>query len=137
MKYVLAVCCILICQATLFSQTRTLDSEQIIKRTISTGISEGFDQNILGRMGDAAAVTITKTLAGQTVNSNTIDGVLVILSASFADPELIENVSDREPKTTLFVLRYLDLSARDPRVRERIGETRTHVLQHYKKYLKK
>jgi hypothetical protein len=63
-----------------------------------------------------------------------LDAVLAILAISFADPALVDVAADREPRTTLFVLRHLDLVAPDANERKKIGDTRTYVKQQFEKY---
>jgi len=56
--------------------------EQVIRRMIESGSLEGHDRKVIGGMGDAAAVTVTKVLAGRNLSANDIDSVLVILNSS-------------------------------------------------------
>ncbi len=80
------------------------------------------------RMGDAAAVTLTKILDEQELSAEQIDRVLGIIHMSFERPAIVQAVSDREPKTTLFVLRSLERAASDEHLKARIKEERNFVL---------
>jgi len=82
--------------------------EQVIQRIIEKGAFEGFDQKIIGDMGDAAAVVVTKIIAGKHPSSVNIDSTLVVLTNAFADPLLVNNASDRQPRTTMFVFQALE-----------------------------
>ncbi len=42
--------------------------------------------------------------------------------------------ADHEPRTTLFVLRYLDRFTRDSGLKKEIAETKQYVQQQYAKY---
>ncbi len=106
---------------------QTVSTEEMIRRIIDKGVFEGQMQKHIGRMGDAAAVTVTKVFAGKNLTSNEIDNTLIVLTASFADPRGVEDVSDRQPRTTLFVLRDLESSTRDPELRKRIADIRKYV----------
>ena len=106
------------------------DPERIIRRIVDDGISEGHDQKVIGRLGDAGAVLITKILSDKNLTSKTIDNVLVALEGSFADPALVEVASDREPRTALLLLRYLDISTSDIGLKRRITDTRKHIETH-------
>jgi len=86
------------------------EPEHIIGRIVDTGISEGHDQKVIGRLGDAGAVLVTKILAGRDLTSGTIDNSLVVIEGSFADPSFVESAADRQPRAALLLLRYLDLS---------------------------
>jgi hypothetical protein len=114
---------------------QTLSPEQVIRRIIDTGASEGHDQKIIGGMGDAAAVIVTKILAGRSVGATDIDNVLGVLSSSFADPGMVA-ASDREPRTALFVLRCLDSSTTDTQLKQRIAETKNRILDRFTKYVR-
>jgi hypothetical protein len=116
--------------------SQILNQDQIIKRIIDSGAFEGHDQKIIGGMGDAAAVTVTKALGERKLTSSEADSVLIVLTSAFADPSMVQDVADREPKTTLLVLQYLNLSASDAQLKARIAETRSYVLEHYGKYIK-
>src|SRR5215475_10005494 len=96
--------------------------EAIIKRVIDSGISEGHDQKVIGQLGDGAAVLATKILAGRVPTPTNIDMSLVVLRSAFADPSFVE-ATDREPRTALLLLRYLDLCTNDSTVKQRIAET--------------
>jgi len=107
--------------------------EQVISRMIDTGTLEGHDTKVLGGMGDAAAVTVTKVLAGRSLSTDKIDMVLIVLSRSFGDPRGVAAVPDRKPRTALFVLAYLDSSTKDPELKKRIAHTRKYVQDQYEK----
>jgi hypothetical protein len=106
------------------------DPERIIRRIVDDGISEGHDQKVIGRLGDASAVLITKILSDKNLTSKTIDNVLVVLEGSFAEPALVAIASDREPRTALLLLRYLYISASDTGLKRRIADTRKHIEAH-------
>lgn len=125
MRYALVVLTFLFVGSSVSGQA--LDGAQIIQRIMDSGGSEGHDQKIIGGMGDAAAVIITKILAGRSIRSNDIDNVLLVLNSSFADPRFVTSTSDREPRTAFFVLRCLDLSTNDPKLKQRIAETRERI----------
>src|ERR1700730_4329011 len=107
------------------------DVEHVIRRIVDSGISDGHDQKVIGTMGDAAAVVVTKILAGRNLTALNIDGALVVFESSFAYPHFVSIVADREPRTTLFVLRCLDSSTSDPALKKRIEEAKVYVQQHY------
>jgi hypothetical protein len=83
-KFLLAVAYLIAFSTALSGQLMT--PEQVIRRTLHSGISEGHDQKIIGTMGDAAAVTLIKVLGGTVLTSQDMDLSLVVLSSSFAGP---------------------------------------------------
>lgn len=108
-------------------QTPTVATEDVIRRVITSGGYDGITDKLLSRMGDAVAVQITRIVAGNDLTDNEIDGALAAIHLAFSDPKLVPESSDRTPRATLFVLRYLNLSAHDPAVRARVEETKAFV----------
>src|SRR5712692_8905538 len=82
--------------------------ESEIRRIMQSDGYEGHDEKIIGRMGDRAALAITKVVGNKDLTADDINSILLIIHTSFAAPKIIEIESDREPRTTLFVLKYLD-----------------------------
>lgn len=105
-------------------QTETAP-EQTIRRMMDCGCLEGHDQKILGGMGDGAAVLITKVVAGRSLTDTEMDSILLVLNISFAGTA--QAASDRQPKTALFVLQYLDMITKNLDLKKRISETRKYV----------
>jgi len=101
--------------------------EAVIKRMIDQGSLEGHDQKVLGTTGDAAGVLLTKVLAGKTLTTDQIDTSLLILNMAFADPRMVENASDRQPRTALFVLQAFDRLSEETDLRKRIAQTRAYI----------
>ncbi len=126
----LAICGALILSSLAYSQTGN-DSKHAIKRMFDTGLLDGHDQKLIGRLGDAGAVLVTKTLAGRDLTSDTIDTALVVIAGSFADPSFVEATADRQPRTALLVLRYLDLSTQEAVLKKRIADTGKYVQDRY------
>ena len=83
----------------------------------------------LNRGGDAAAVAITKVVGGKDISSDEIVRILLLIHMSFEAPRIIENQSDRQPRTTLFILKYLSTLPASPELKKKIGETEQFVTQ--------
>ena len=130
MKATTLVICLTIILSALGNAQAGGDPERIIRRIVDGGISEGHDQKVIGPLGDASAVLITKILSDRNLTSQTIDNVLVVLEGSFADPTFVEITSDREPRTALLLLRYLDISTSDIGLKRRIADTRKYIEAH-------
>jgi hypothetical protein len=101
--------------------------EQLIENVIESGGWEGHDAKVIGSMGDAAAVAVTKVLAGRTLGPGEIERALLILNCSFGDPGLVEIPADRAPRTTLFVLRRLDSATSDSGLKAKIAATQKGI----------
>ncbi|MGA7915291.1 MAG: hypothetical protein WCA00_08660 [Candidatus Acidiferrales bacterium] len=108
--------------------------EEVIARSLETGALDGHTIKMAGRMGDASAVAVTRVVADRPLRPEEIQSVLGILTESFADPRLVENPADREPRIALFVLRYLDATTTDTSMRAQIAETLRYILDHFSKY---
>ena len=104
----------------------TLSPEHVIRRIMETGTIEGVDYKMIGELGDATAVAVTRVIAGRNVSKIEAGNVLIILKRAFADPRTVPIKSDREPRTTLFVLSWLESRA-DSELKVRILETRKYV----------
>jgi len=113
---VLAACLALACTLSSSSRAQELDGspEQIVKVALnpkSTVIYTGWMRKQLAPMGDAAAVAITKGLAGERPRADIVDRVLFVIEFAFDSPEAIVNQADQKPKTALFVLAFLNQEA--------------------------
>jgi hypothetical protein len=124
---------ILLCVAC-SAPCQSMSQEQVIRRVIDSGFSEGHDQKLIGGMGDAAAVMVTKILADRKVSPSEADSVLVVLDSAFADPRAISIESDREPRTALFVLHRLESDTIDIQLKQRIGDTKNRILNAFAKF---
>ena len=136
MRATLVICLAVILSALGNTQAGS-DPERIIRRIVDDGISEGHDQKVIGGIGDAGAVLLTKILADRVLTSNTIDNALVVLGEVFADPAFVEIPSDRQPRTALLLLRYLDLSTNDAALKKRITDRTKYVRDRYAASLQK
>jgi hypothetical protein len=112
------------------------DPEQVVRRVINTGMIEGWDQKLLVHLGDAGAVLATKVLADRNLTPKTIGSALIVVENSFAEPKLVEVTADREPRTSLLLFRYLELSTSDAESRKNIVDTRKYVQDRYATFLK-
>jgi hypothetical protein len=104
--------------------------EQVIARIIDSGMFEGHDQKVIGWLGDAAAVIVTKHLSQRHLGQADIDMTLIVLVGAFADPSFVRSEADRQPRTTLLVLRYLELSTDDPKLKTRIADAKKYIEDH-------
>jgi len=104
--------------------------EEAIGRIINSGLLEGHDQKLIGGMGDAAAVIVTKVVGERQPTTGQMDAVLLVLNSAFAE---VRPMAELEPRTALFVLQYLELSTKDPQLKERIARTREYIREQYKK----
>ncbi|HYM11898.1 MAG TPA: hypothetical protein VEU62_14270 [Bryobacterales bacterium] len=132
MRFLLWILCVA-SWGSAYCQDASSRTEKMIEQIIVSGAIDGWTDKQLSRMGDAAAVAVTKLYGEKQFRADDVDGVLVVIHLSFSAPGIVETVSDREPRTTLFVLRYLDSFTADPTLKRRIAEERRYVLQQFAK----
>lgn len=130
MKHILIVCLFLGLTGTTGAQSAA-SAQQIIKREIDSGFFDGHDQKILGYLGDAGAVILTKILSDSSLTSHTISSSLAVLNECFADPRFVEDENDRQPRTALLLLKYFDASTNDSALKARIADTRKYINARY------
>jgi hypothetical protein len=111
----------------------TYTPEDVIRRMLYQGITEGHDVGVVGGTGDAAAVIITKVVGGRSLSPSQIDVVLAVLNMAFGD---VTPGPDAEPRTALFVLHQLDLSTNDAQLRGRVAQTRKYIADEFSKSTK-
>jgi hypothetical protein len=104
LKLTFVICLSVALSSVAYSQT-CKDPEYIIKRMIDTGFFGGHDQKVIGSLGDVGAVLASKVLAGRDLTEHIIDGTLMVIEESFADPSFVETVGDRQPRTAILILR--------------------------------
>jgi len=115
LRYIAALvaCVVMLVVSPSKSYSQELDGipEQVVKAALdpkSEVIYSGIMRKQLMRMGDAAAVAITRVFAGERPEADTVDRILLIIEFSFDSPEAIADQADQRPKTALFVLASLD-----------------------------
>jgi hypothetical protein len=104
--------------------------EHVVKAALnpkSEVIYSGVMRKQLMPMGDSAAVAITRVLAGERPQADTVDRVLLIIESSFDSPEAIVNQADQKPKTALFVLTSLDRQTLSTEQRKRLSQLRAKL----------
>ena len=104
--------------------------EHVVKAALnpkSEVIYSGVTRKQLMPMGDSAAVAITRVLAGERPQADTVDRVLLIIEFSFDSPEAIVNQADQKPKTALFVLTSLDRQTLSTGQRKRLSQLRAKL----------
>jgi hypothetical protein len=130
----LLVVCLFLAPSLAGQSQQTTATEEAISKIIDLGLFEGHDSKVIGGIGDAAAVTVTKVLGGRSLTASQIDSVLVVLQTAFGE---VKPGPEAEPRTALFVLRELGLSTSDAQLRAKIEQTRKYVQEEYSKSQKR
>ncbi len=108
------------------------DSETAVRTLLgqlARGGYEGQAEKLVNRLGDQASVALTKIVSGDKLGTQQIDEALMVVRMAFSAPWIVQNEADRQPRTTLFVLRELELSTSDLALKNRISDVRNYVLQ--------
>ena len=103
--------------------------EQRIVYFVFCGMLDGRGGMLMTAAGDSTAVALTRILADRELSHDQIGFAIEVLRTGFARPDRIVEQSDRKPRTTLFVLRYLDLCTTDPALKAKIAEARKEVME--------
>lgn len=105
--------------------------ELIISGTLSlNGVSLSFTEKALNRLGDRAAIGLTRVIADKPpTQPEQVKAILSILRKAFTQPTLITLKADRQPKATLFLLNCLQNLTFSRDLTGEIKETRAFVLQ--------
>jgi hypothetical protein len=118
----------------LFGQTGQSNAEAAVRQALgnlSDGTYTSTEQKELGWLGDASAVALTKILGGKILEEHDVESALQVITLSYEDPRVVSIEADREPRTTLLLLRYLDLAASNAGAKKKIASTRAFVLRQY------
>jgi hypothetical protein len=129
-----AVCLVL--PALLLCQAEPLDAEGAVRQAL-VHANEGFtstDVKELGWLGDASAVALTKVIGGRALEDHDIEPMLLVVTLSYSAPRIVKIDSDREPRTTLFLLQSLELSTTNSRLKEKIKTTRSYIRDQYARF---
>jgi hypothetical protein len=108
------------------------NAEGVVKIVLSRASEQMYtssDATELNKLGDASAVALTKLLGGKELTTDEIAQVVLIIRLSFNAPRIIEADSDVQPRTTLFVLKYLDNLPVSSALKQKIAEARVEVEQ--------
>src|SRR5579872_6539127 len=122
MKLIMLLAVVLFTSNATYCQTAVATPEQVVARVIDSGTYDGITDKEVSRLGDAAAVAVTKAIGDKFLNqqaltASDIGNVLLVFHLAFAAPVIVANPSDRQPKTTLFVLQSLTALTNDSALR--------------------
>lgn len=102
--------------------------QDAVRTSIFGGISEGQRVKELQRGGDAVAVAITKVVGDTPLSESQLEITLDVLEQSFSRLNWVTVPSDREPRSTLFLLDALRCSSPNSALTKKIAETKRAVV---------
>ena len=133
---VLCICASFLSPSLSRAQTNPEKTVQLAMKDAEQGVSEGIVEKMLGRLGDASAVALTKLLADKPIADASIPPILLVVRLSYGSPEGIEETTERQPRTSLYLLRSLSRATNDPKLLASIEETAVYVKSQYATYVK-
>jgi hypothetical protein len=97
---------------------------QAAMKTRSEGLFIGTLQKHMARMGDKVSIALLKHLSeSELLDPNKVEEYLPIIQDSFSQPQFIEVEIDKQPKVTMFLLKYVRRGVLDSRVQQDIDNT--------------
>ena len=134
MRTVLVILLMAVSSTGVLSQptSKDLDAERVVSIVLSRASEQmytSWDAKELNKLGDASAVALTKLLGNRELAPAEINQVLLIIRLSFNAPRMIEADSDVQPRTTLFVLKYLSDLPVPPALKQKMAEARVEIEQ--------
>ena len=104
-------------------------SVRLLLNELSAGYITGFAEKPIARLGDAAAVAVTQIFADREPTATEMYNILDVVKIAFARPSIVALDSERLPRTTLLLLRYMDVLTINPDLKAKIADTRRLVLE--------
>jgi hypothetical protein len=98
------------------------------------GVYNSFVARSLSRLGDASSVALTRLLADKPIADADIPAILLVVRDSYDSPISIQDAAERQPRTTLYLLRSLSQGTKDPKIVASIEETTAYVRSQYAAY---
>ena len=98
------------------------------------GAYNSFVARSLSRLGDASSVALTKLLVDRLIADADIPAILLVVRDSYDSPKSIQDAAERQPRTTLYLLRSLSQVTKNPKILASIGETAAYVKSQYSAY---
>lgn len=90
------------------------------------GVSTGFSEKQLDRLGDRISIALIKILSEQDLKDpERIRRVLPLIRNAFAAPSVVPVAEDREPKVTMLLLKYWLNEVADSSLKQDISQLLT------------
>ena len=112
--------------------SRPAGADEVVRRALhgfAEGGYDGWTQKWLARLGDGSAAALARIYSGRDLSPRDVATALEVIDMSFLGLKDVEVASERQPRATLFVLRYFDAITTDPSLKNKIRTTRESVLK--------
>ncbi len=104
-------------------------SENLVREAMTTPVITSFMEKAVSRLGDRAAIAIIRTLGDKGLqDAAQANTVLFVLQTAFSVPQNITEPTDRDPKATLFMLRWMSELPIGRELANGIDKTRHNIL---------
>jgi hypothetical protein len=108
---------------------QTENSVAALLKQLSSGYVTGFAEKPVNRLGDVAAVALTRIVADSKLSPKDVENMLVVLREAFGRPSIVVIESDRQPRTALFVLQYFDSLTVDAELKRKITDAKRYIVE--------
>jgi len=108
----------------------SMEQVRVAIRNFRAGFRVSFSIKGWGllNLGDRAAIAIMKDLSEEEFEDpKTVDACLWVIQEAFSYPDTINLAEDKKPGATMFFLRSLELTSKDPAVVQRVRELRKYI----------
>jgi hypothetical protein len=134
MRVILALLFVLFCGIAIAQNENENDARlrqetvQLAFSEVSRGMYTSWSEKYLARLGDSAAPEIMKLLQQKKMTTKDAQTAVSLVNMSFATPRIIRNEANRQPRSTLSLLDYLDQNSADSTTKAKIRSTRERLL---------
>lgn len=120
----LTVSMLLIPMSPRFQESRDPYSIAVVKNILHqpSKLNSGFSEKQLNRLGDKVSIAILKIFSDEELKEpENIRAILALIRHAFDAPEVISIESDKHPRVTLMLLRFLESGSADEAVRVEVS----------------
>ncbi len=137
MRILILFCCLFLTASFAFAQSKTKESNEDVysvefirnavkNPNLALGVS--FTEKRINRLGDGISIALLKIYdANELENPQNIKNYLPLIEAAFVAPRIITIAEDKNPKITMFLLKFLQKEVTDTEIRTKISDTIKYI----------
>ncbi len=137
MRVLILICCLFLTVCLAFAQNKTEkpDDDTYSVRFIRDAVKNpdfalgvSFTEKRINRLGDGISVALLKIYdTDELKNSQNIKNYLPLMEAAFVAPRIITIAEDKNPKVTMFLLKFLQSEVTDEGLKAKISDTIKYI----------
>jgi hypothetical protein len=137
MRILILICCLFLTASFAFAQNRTeeTDGDTYSVRFIRDAVKNpnfvlgvSFTEKRINRMGDGISIALVKIYdVDELKNPQNIKNYLPLMEAAFVAPRIVTIAEDKNPKVTMFLLRFLQTEVSDAGLKAKIADTIKYI----------